>query len=506
VTTPAGTSPTTAADKFTYTAVVAPAVTGLNPTSGPAAGGTSVTITGSGFTGTTAVNFGTTAATGFTVVNDTKITATSPAGTGAVDVTVTTPAGTSPTTAADKFTFNAVAAPTVTGISPTNGPATGGSLVTITGTGFTGATAVNFGTVAATNLTVVNDATITATSPAGTGVVDVTVTTPAGTSPVSSADQFTFNAVAAPTVSGISPTSGPASGGTLVTITGTGFTGATAVNFGTTPGTGLTVVNGTTITVTSPAGTGTSAVTVVTPSGTSPVTTSAQFTFVAAGAPTVVSLLRYGFHAQQTSLVLTFSTALAAGPAQNVNNYQIMTENGTVIPVTSAVYDPTALTVTLIPAQRLTLQSFYQLSVTGTTPGGLTSSTGVPLDGAGNGTPGTNFVKMFSGGILAGPSPAMLSVSPKIFAAAQKLFDAAEKKYAAEPDHKAAAQRKLAVAKRNFALVEKRLIAQAQKATIRVRVSNAVSASGVDELSMLGALIVKPKANRVQIGRHQPLG
>ena len=74
------------------------------------------------------------------------------------------------------------AAPTVTGLSPTSGPAAGGTLVTITGTSFTGATAVDFGTTAATNVTVVNDTTITADSPAGTGTVDVTVTTPAGTS------------------------------------------------------------------------------------------------------------------------------------------------------------------------------------------------------------------------------------------------------------------------------------------------------------------------------------
>ena len=70
------------------------------------------------------------------------------------------------------------AAPTVTGISPTSGPAAGGTLVTITGTGFTGATAVDFGTNPATDLTVVNDTTITADSPAGTGTVDVTVDDP----------------------------------------------------------------------------------------------------------------------------------------------------------------------------------------------------------------------------------------------------------------------------------------------------------------------------------------
>ena len=99
-------------------------------------------------------------------------------------------------------------------MSPTSGPAAGGTLVTITGTGFTGATAVDFGTTAATSVTVVNDTTITADSPAGTGTVDVTVTTPAGTSATSAADQFTYTAVAAPTVTGLSPTSGPAAGGT----------------------------------------------------------------------------------------------------------------------------------------------------------------------------------------------------------------------------------------------------------------------------------------------------
>ena len=261
----------------------------------------------------------------------------------------------------------------------------------------------------------VNDTTITATSPAGTGVVDVTVTTPAGTSATSPADQFTFNAVAAPTVTGLSPTSGSPAGGTSVTITGTGFTGATAVNFGTTPATGVTVVNDTTITAVSPAGTGVVNVTVVTPGGTSAISAADQFTFAAAAAPTVVSLVRFGFHVQQTSLVLTFSTALNPTPAQNVNNYQIVTEDGTVIPVTSAVYDPTTLTVTLIPAQLLTLTAIYQLTVNGTTPSGLTSATGVLLDGAGNGTPGTNFVRMFSGGILAGPATAVLSCATEAF-------------------------------------------------------------------------------------------
>ncbi len=138
---------------------------------------------------------------------------------GVVNVTVTTPSGTSAVSPADEFTYTAPARPTVTGVSPTGGPTVGGTLVTITGTSFTGATAVDFGTTAATNVTVVNDTTITADSPAGTGTVDVTVTTPGGTSATSAADQFTY--VAAPTVTGLSPTSGSDAGGTPVTITGT---------------------------------------------------------------------------------------------------------------------------------------------------------------------------------------------------------------------------------------------------------------------------------------------
>ena len=92
------------------------------------------------------------------------------------------------------FQFVAAAAPTVTGLNPTSGPAAGGTTVTITGTGLTAATAVDFGTTPATDVTVVNDTTVTAVSPAGTGTVDVTVTTPTGTSATSAADQFTFRA------------------------------------------------------------------------------------------------------------------------------------------------------------------------------------------------------------------------------------------------------------------------------------------------------------------------
>ena len=111
VTTAGGTSATGSSDRFTYVAV--PTVTGISPTSGSTAGGTTVVITGTNLTGATSVMFGSNAATGVTVNSATQITATSPSGTAAtIHITVTTPGGTSATSASDQFTY--IAPPTAT--------------------------------------------------------------------------------------------------------------------------------------------------------------------------------------------------------------------------------------------------------------------------------------------------------------------------------------------------------------------------------------------------------
>jgi hypothetical protein len=77
-----------------YVKPLPPVVTSLDIASGSTAGGTSVTITGTGFTGATGVTIGGVAATSVVVVNDTTITAVTPAGTaGTASVVVTTPSG-----------------------------------------------------------------------------------------------------------------------------------------------------------------------------------------------------------------------------------------------------------------------------------------------------------------------------------------------------------------------------------------------------------------------------
>ena len=285
VTTPGGSSATSASDNYAY--VAAPTVSSVSPTAGPTAGGTSVTITGTNLTGATAVKFGATNATGLTVNSATSITATAPAGSaGTVDITVTTPGGTSATGANDQYTYAAV--PTVTSVSPGAGPTAGGTTVTITGTNLSLASAVKFGATNATGFAIKSATQITTTAPAGSaGTVDITVITPGGTTTTSANDQYRY--AAPPTVTNVSPSAGPTAGGTNITITGTNFTGTTAVKLGATNATGVIVVSATQITATAPAGSaGTVDITVTTPGGTSAANANDRYTY--AGTPTVTGL------------------------------------------------------------------------------------------------------------------------------------------------------------------------------------------------------------------------
>jgi hypothetical protein len=231
----------------------APTVTSISPNSGTINGGTGVTITGTGFLGGATVSVGGTAATGVTVVSSASITAATAAHpAGIVDVVVTN-SDTQSGTLTQGFTYTTVSnpAPTVTGISPTSGTANGGTAVTITGTGFLGAT-VTVGGTAATGVTVVSSTSITATTAAhAPGIVDVVVTNSDAQSGTLT-QGFTYTTVSNPVlmVTAISPSSGPASGGTAVSITGTGFQAGSMVSLGGAAATGVTVVGSTSITAT----------------------------------------------------------------------------------------------------------------------------------------------------------------------------------------------------------------------------------------------------------------
>src|SRR6516164_8872744 len=212
--------------------------------------------------------------------------------------------------------------PTVTNVNPNTGPTSGGTSVTITGTNFSDVTAVRIGSNAAGSFTVDSATQITATSPAGVGTVDVTVTTAGGTSVISSGDRFTYGS--APTVTNVNPNTGPTSGGSSVTITGTNFSGATAVRFGSNAAGSFTVDSATQITATLPAGVGTVDVTVTNENGTSATSSGDRFTYGLVGTTTALSSSQnpssFGqpvkFAVKVTGLSPTGSVSLFDGGAQ----------------------------------------------------------------------------------------------------------------------------------------------------------------------------------------------
>lgn len=290
VVTPDGTSAVTPADQFTF--LPGTEVTGISPASGPTAGGNTITITGTGFTGATGVWFQqnvsfTThiAKASFTVDSDTQITATVPPAPGNVTgnavITVWTPLG--PGSLHTPYLY---VGPTVTKVSNNFGLVTGGTTVSITGTGFASGATVQFGSAPATSVTVLSSTSLKAVTPPGSpGLVDVTVTTPDSTSPIVSGDRFTY--VALPTVTGVSPAAGLTTGGNTVTITGTGFQnifgfpGVTTVDFGSVPAPSFTVDSDTQLTATVPPGSaGTVDVTLLTWLGATTATSPAdQYTY-----------------------------------------------------------------------------------------------------------------------------------------------------------------------------------------------------------------------------------
>src|SRR6478735_3950866 len=308
-TTPGGTSPVASGARFTYTAppvVTPPAVRGLSVSAGPLRGGTVVTLTGTRFTGATAVTFGATTAR-FTVLSATQLRVTSPARpAGLVNVHVRTAAGISYGYSANSFAYETVptltgissavtsrarygyqAPPAVASLSTTAGPVRGGTVVTLTGTRFTGVTRVDFGGTPA-RFTFVSATSIRATTPAhAAGVVAVTVTTPYGTSPEHTSSTFAFDPV--PAITSLSPQTGPPSGGTVVTLTGTGLSRATAVRFGSVAASNLVRVSATTLRATTPRhASGPVDVQVTTPRGTSATGVGARFAY---GSPPVVGAL-----------------------------------------------------------------------------------------------------------------------------------------------------------------------------------------------------------------------
>ena len=284
-----------------------PTVSSVSPSSGPTTGGQPITITGTGFVTGATVEIGqgqgagptAIAATDVVVVSSTEITATTGGNAiaGTFNLFVITPAGTSATNPGDLYQYQ-YAGLTVSSVSPSSGPTTGGQPITITGTGFVTGATVEIGqgqgagptAIAATDVVVVSSTEITATTGGNAiaGTFNLFVITPAGTSATNPGDLYQYQ-YAGLTVSSVSPSSGPTTGGQPITITGTGFVTGATVEIGQGQGAGPTAIAATDVVVVSSteitATTGGNAIAgtfnlfVITPAGTSATNPGDDYTY-----------------------------------------------------------------------------------------------------------------------------------------------------------------------------------------------------------------------------------
>lgn len=240
-----------ATNGFNYRA--APTIASITLNAGSISGGTNITIVGTNFFSNAVVDMdpaGTLANCSIVSLNSSTIICTTSAHVAAtVDVRITNEEGQT-VTSTGGYTYQP--APTVLSLSVSNGPSSGGTAITITGTNFLAGATASFGGSNCTSLTVVSSSSITCTTTShANGVVDVTVTN-SDTQSGTFSSSYTYQG--APTISSISPAGGDIAGGTTITITGDQFYAGATVSIDPTGTaavcTGPTVVNINTITCT----------------------------------------------------------------------------------------------------------------------------------------------------------------------------------------------------------------------------------------------------------------
>ena len=269
--------------------------------------------------------------------------------------------------------FTVTSAPTISGFTPTGGPA--GTTVTINGSGFTGASAVAFNGTSAT-YTVTSNSQISATVPSGASSGPITVTTPAG----SATSSGSFTLTSAPTISGFTPTGGPA--GTTVTINGSGFTGASAVAFNGASAT-YTVTSNSQISATVPSGASSGPITVTTPAGSA--TSSGSFTLTSA--PTISGFTPTGGPAGTTVTINGSGfTGASASPSTGASATYTVTSNSQISATVPSGASSGPITVTT-PAGSATSSGSFTLTsaptISGFTPTGGPAGTTVTINGSG---------------------------------------------------------------------------------------------------------------------------
>ncbi len=267
---------------FSY--VAAPTVTSCSLDAGALAGGTTVTLTGSGFYAGATVTIGGVSCSSPTVNSLTSLSCVTGAHSAGVTSAIVTNVDGQSGTGSNLYTYQP--APTVSSVALTAGALAGGTLITITGTGFISGATATVGGVTCTTPNVSSSTTMTCTTGAHAAAVTSIIVTNSDTQSGTGTNLYTYQP--APTVTGISPSSGFSSGLTAVTLTGTGFLSGATVSIGGSTCNTPVVVSATSITCTTSAHAGATSDVVVTNSDLQAGTLASGYTYVPP--PTISSL------------------------------------------------------------------------------------------------------------------------------------------------------------------------------------------------------------------------
>jgi hypothetical protein len=370
VTTPTGTAPSPT--NFTVTTL---AVTSFSPTVGPP--GTTITVTGSGFTGINGASING-VATPYKFVSDSEVTLVVPAFATSGNIQISTPDGSASSSSYFDVTFLSIS-----GIQPSSGPV--GSVFEVFGSGFTGITAASVdGIPASFSFIADNVVSVTVHKGAATGPVHILTPNGLAVSPLN----FTVTTLA---ITGFSPAIGPI--GTVVTVSGSGFTGVTAASVDGYPAP-LTFVNDGELTLTVPASASTGAVHIKTPDGLAASETNFTVTKTAVtsfspnvGPPgTIITVIGSGFtgmnrasigggavpftFVSDSEVTLTVTNTAASG------NIEITTPGGSAS--SSSYFDLTFLSITGIDPSAGPVGSVFDVFGSGFTGIAAASVDGVP--------------------------------------------------------------------------------------------------------------------------------
>ncbi len=291
------------------------------------------------------------------------------------------------------FTYQA--SPVLSWIGPNSGPAKIATPVTISGSNFTVGATVTFGGVKATGITVVNSTTITANTPASAaGSANVVVTSKSGVASTP-AIAYTFNPP--PSLSSVSPSSGPLMGGASVVVSGTNFLPGAKLTLGGVPATNISTTPGSITANPPPHSAGFVDVVVTNPDRQS-VTASGGYSYQQA-APALSAITPASGSVKGGTVVVLNGTNFLPGPSVTFGGVAARvtaasTTSITVSAPANATQGAVSVTVTNSDGQAGSLSEGYDYVAAGPKPGvsSLNSASGSTSGGAVVTIGGSNFV------------------------------------------------------------------------------------------------------------------